>query len=404
VVQRVIDKAHEIGGFLDENPAARTGVDRLWFALTGGAMNPWSWGNLSGPGPTERASDALRDEKGQITASSVRLASAIPLPEDQIVASIAGMFIEDNPALTSQTALEMAAETVAENRDELRDEFEGLTQPELLAQLEGDIEGRSALGGALESGMGAVLDKLEWWDQFTQWIGINVIDYYRDLWGSAGAVLGGDIEEGFARFGDMFSEGQEFGTTAGEYFGLTGGWADASNIVVGGIFDPSNYLFVGGRGLRSLARQALTQPEKYGAAFLRMGAFPHIASQIANAGPRIGVLTGVERIAEVARLGLKGADEVAALARQNDRDFTAKVVPAVRPDGVGGLARLAQVAIIGVVIAMGLRAMGIANDIVNLAFAFTFGAIAVAVALSFGLGGREAAGKQMDYWLSKLRK
>jgi hypothetical protein len=73
-------------------------------------------------------------------------------------------------------------------------------------------------------------------------------------------------------------------------------------------------------------------------------------------------------------------------------------------DSAKGLARLAQVAIIGVVIAMGLRSMGIADDIVNLAFGFTFGAIAVAVALAFGLGGREAAGKQMEYWLSKLRK
>ena len=69
-----------------------------------------------------------------------------------------------------------------------------------------------------------------------------------------------------------------------------------------------------------------------------------------------------------------------------------------------GLAQLARVAIWGLVIAMGLRAMGIADDIVNLAFGLTFGAIAVAVALSFGLGGREAAGKQMDYWLGKLRK
>jgi len=31
-------------------------------------------------------------------------------------------------------------------------------------------------------------------------------------------------------------------------------------------------------------------------------------------------------------------------------------------------------------------------------------AIAVAFALSFGLGGREAAGRQMEHWLSKLRK
>ena len=73
-------------------------------------------------------------------------------------------------------------------------------------------------------------------------------------------------------------------------------------------------------------------------------------------------------------------------------------------DHAQGLAKLARLAIIGLVIAMGLRAMGIADDIVNLAFALTFGAIAVAVALSFGLGGREAAGKQMEHWLSRLRK
>ncbi len=68
-----------------------------------------------------------------------------------------------------------------------------------------------------------------------------------------------------------------------------------------------------------------------------------------------------------------------------------------------GLARIARFAILGVVIAMGLRAMGIADDIVNLAFGLTFGAIAVAVALSFGLGGREAAGKLMEHWLARFR-
>ncbi len=73
-------------------------------------------------------------------------------------------------------------------------------------------------------------------------------------------------------------------------------------------------------------------------------------------------------------------------------------------DNAKGLGRLAQVAIIGIVIAMGLRAMGIADDIVNLAFGLTFGAIAIAAALAFGLGGREAAGRQMEYWLSRLRK
>jgi hypothetical protein len=74
----------------------------------------------------------------------------------------------------------------------------------------------------------------------------------------------------------------------------------------------------------------------------------------------------------------------------------------VGSDTSGNLARIARVAIVGLVLAMGLRAMGIADDIVNLAFALTFGA--VAVALSFGLGGREAAGRQMEHWLGKLRK
>jgi hypothetical protein len=36
--------------------------------------------------------------------------------------------------------------------------------------------------------------------------------------------------------------------------------------------------------------------------------------------------------------------------------------------------------------------------------ALTLGAVAVAVALAFGLGGREAAGRQMEHWLSRLRK
>ena len=67
-----------------------------------------------------------------------------------------------------------------------------------------------------------------------------------------------------------------------------------------------------------------------------------------------------------------------------------------------GLARIGRFAILALVLALGLRAMGIANDIVNLAFGFTFGAAAVAIALSFGLGGREAAGKLMGHWLSKF--
>ncbi len=67
-------------------------------------------------------------------------------------------------------------------------------------------------------------------------------------------------------------------------------------------------------------------------------------------------------------------------------------------------ATVAKIAILALVIAMALRAMGLANDIVNLAFGLSLGAVAGAVLLAFGLGGREAAGKQMEYWLSKWRK
>ncbi len=72
--------------------------------------------------------------------------------------------------------------------------------------------------------------------------------------------------------------------------------------------------------------------------------------------------------------------------------------------GTKGLARIGRYAILALVIAMGLRAMGIADEIVTLAFGLTLGAVAVAVALSFGLGGREAAGKLMDHWLSRFRR
>lgn len=73
-------------------------------------------------------------------------------------------------------------------------------------------------------------------------------------------------------------------------------------------------------------------------------------------------------------------------------------------EGTKGVAGIAQFATLIIFLAIGLRSMGIANDIVNLAFGLIIGAIAVAIALSFGLGGREAAGKQMEHILKKFRK
>lgn len=65
------------------------------------------------------------------------------------------------------------------------------------------------------------------------------------------------------------------------------------------------------------------------------------------------------------------------------------------------LGTLVKALVIGLVLAMGLNAMGIADSIVNLAFGLTLGAVAVAFALAFGLGGRKAADRMLQKWMDK---
>ncbi|MCW5837009.1 MAG: hypothetical protein KIS78_31735 [Labilithrix sp.] len=59
---------------------------------------------------------------------------------------------------------------------------------------------------------------------------------------------------------------------------------------------------------------------------------------------------------------------------------------------------LVRGAIIAVGAFMALRELQIAPEIVNAAFMFTIGALAVAGALAFGLGGREVAGRMAQSW------
>ncbi|AOA57390.1 mechanosensitive ion channel [Acinetobacter larvae] len=68
------------------------------------------------------------------------------------------------------------------------------------------------------------------------------------------------------------------------------------------------------------------------------------------------------------------------------------------------LANLVRILIMGLVLAMGLRAMGIADSIVNLAFGLTLGAVAVAFALAFGLGGRQPAERVLNRFLDEQEK
>lgn len=74
--------------------------------------------------------------------------------------------------------------------------------------------------------------------------------------------------------------------------------------------------------------------------------------------------------------------------------------------GTGGADRFASTlvrwATIALATAMGLRFMGIADDVVLLAFGLVLGAAAVAAALAFGLGGRTAAGQVAQRWADKV--
>ncbi len=54
--------------------------------------------------------------------------------------------------------------------------------------------------------------------------------------------------------------------------------------------------------------------------------------------------------------------------------------------------------VIALAAAVGLSFMGLANNIIALAFGLILGAVAVAVAIAFGIGGREAAKRLLDRW------
>lgn len=80
----------------------------------------------------------------------------------------------------------------------------------------------------------------------------------------------------------------------------------------------------------------------------------------------------------------------------------ARIVARLVGDAVGesGLPSILKYAIIALAVAIGLRFMGLANEIVNLAFGLILGSAAVACALAFGLGGRATAHRLLEKWTS----
>ncbi|MGL5663097.1 MAG: mechanosensitive ion channel, partial [Cetobacterium sp.] len=77
-------------------------------------------------------------------------------------------------------------------------------------------------------------------------------------------------------------------------------------------------------------------------------------------------------------------------------NYVAKIIKNTSLENKDQIANIAKVSIIVFVGAMGLRQMGIANEIINLAFGFTVGALAVAFAIAFGIGGKDLAKEKLQ--------
>jgi hypothetical protein len=72
--------------------------------------------------------------------------------------------------------------------------------------------------------------------------------------------------------------------------------------------------------------------------------------------------------------------------------------------GGRSLARIGRAGIVLLAVFMALQELGIATDIVTTAFAILFGAIALAIALAFGLGNRELAGEVTRDWYERYKR
>ena len=110
-----------------------------------------------------------------------------------------------------------------------------------------------------------------------------------------------------------------------------------------------------------------------------------------------GLLTRLLEFAGHVFLGLVFLGIGVALASFSARAIAASSIPQARL-----FALLARIGILLFTTAIGLEQMGIANEIIELAFGIVLGAVAVAFAVAFGLGGRDAAARQIERWRAQL--
>ena len=79
-------------------------------------------------------------------------------------------------------------------------------------------------------------------------------------------------------------------------------------------------------------------------------------------------------------------------------NVASKAIQASNTVQAGLMSVVARVAILLLSGSIAIRHMGLANEIINLAFGLILGAIAVAVAIAFGIGGRNIAARKLEEW------
>ena len=134
------------------------------------------------------------------------------------------------------------------------------------------------------------------------------------------------------------------------------------------------------------------------------------------------ILVAIMLFASIEAAGLLGFAELAALMT-NFVGFAGKMIIGLVVFGIGLflanlaaetvrsssaaqaglLAIAARISIIILAGAIALRQMGLANEIIELAFGLLLGSVAVAVALAFGLGGRDIAARQIESWQESMK-
>lgn len=85
-------------------------------------------------------------------------------------------------------------------------------------------------------------------------------------------------------------------------------------------------------------------------------------------------------------------------------NVASNAVSASRSKQADFLAFAAKISILVFAGAMALRQMGLANEIISIAFGLILGSLAVALALAFGLGGRDVASRHLEEWSKSLKR